>query len=97
MFWRLSSPHKAMKEKTEDQMAQLLKDRARKPIVEEAAAIASRMTVGGKVGYRLDLFVRHPAPGYSIALTRDEMLRAVALWLEAEAKDATEVAKQPRR
>ncbi len=64
-------------------MAQLQKERARKPILVDAAAVASQAHIDGVPYFRLDL-IRYPEPNYSVLLTRAEMLGVTAEWLKIE-------------
>lgn len=75
-------------------MAKLLKERARKPLMDSANPIASTTWEGGQIGFRLDLYAGAQQHGHFLIMTRDEMLRTVATWLTAEARMASESLKK---
>lgn len=67
-------------------MAKLLKERARKPIIEAGGAVASLTARSGQIGYQLDLYQARPGHTYSVVLTRKEMLGVVSQWIACEAE-----------
>lgn len=78
-------------------MAQVLKDRARKPLLQRAAPLAAQSHVDGQLVYRIDFYAPHPDRGYSIILTRVEMLKAVSSWMAGEARAADDEEKCSQR
>lgn len=63
-------------------MATLLKQRARKPVLEEAAVAASLGSGGYRLGLYSQLRTKHD---YDLLFTRAEMLSIVSAWLGIEA------------
>lgn len=76
-------------------MADLLKYRARKPILENAGAIGSQTYSKDRVAYRIDL-IKREGRDYHVVFTREEMLEIVASWIAGEARSASEAAKKAR-
>lgn len=70
-------------------MAQLLKDRARKPLLDRPSSTSgSQANYEGKLGYRIDLYQQVPGHSYSLLLSRAEMLNIVQSWMAGEARMA---------
>lgn len=68
-------------------MASILKERARKPIMEGAGCYASETWKDNSPFFRITLFDRS-LPHYDVELSRAEMLGIVAEWLKIEANYA---------
>lgn len=74
-------------------MAKLLKERARKPVMDDACVYGAE-TCHDQF-FELNMFWQS-APRYRILLTRAEMLSVVAEWMKMEARDATHQEKKLR-
>lgn len=80
-------------------MNKLTKERARKPLIDTGAAVASQSFSNGVPVFRLDVY---PAtvgqPSYTLTLTREEMFKAVSTWMAAEARAVSAaIANQGRK
>lgn len=79
-------------------MARLLKERARRALVERGAAVGSQTHQNGEPHYVLEIYQPMPGATYRIILTREEMLKATASWIGGEARlAAAPSANQGRR
>jgi hypothetical protein len=78
-------------------MAQLLRVRARSPVIEKGYAIGSVGWSEDGKAYRIDVYASDPkSPNYYVLLTRAEMLQATISWLESDSRDEREAAKAAR-
>jgi hypothetical protein len=78
-------------------MALLLKEKARKPVMDQAAAVGSLGSTGGKVGYRIDLYQGRDRSHYLI-MDRAEMLAIVSSWMAGGAsRSGRQKAARPSR
>lgn len=70
-------------------MAKLIKDRAKKPVIEQATCAGTQTVHGDKIVYALELFPPHNGPtrGHQVILTPGEMLQVVAAWTSKLAHD----------
>lgn len=77
-------------------MATLLKERARKPLVENMGCYASESFKDGAPHFRLTLF-GGTSPDYTIELSRVEMLSIASEWIRSEAHNAIRKEKAKRK
>lgn len=77
-------------------MANLLKERARRPIVENGGCYASERYNNGKPMFRITLF-DNSSTHYEVELTRTEMLGIASKWLEIETNHAVSKDKAERK
>lgn len=70
-------------------MAQLKKERARKPLLDRpSTASGGQKMYEGRLGYVINLYQQHPGHSYELLLSRVEMLGIVQSWMAGEARAA---------